>query len=485
MAEDFTPKKNELTNQDAMAIPDSTHAQDSASVALPAFDGLKKPGKISLNKRGPELPIDGLPPSVIRYIEKVCEIYHCPREFVTCSVLATAATATGKKIKINEGKYKNSLVLWFVFVARSGSNKSYPIKLISAPLRKIDAELYEAYQTELAAYLAVPAKERDGNEPRCKAIVIDDCTDERRSEILYLNNKKDEDSQQPYSDKRGAIGIYPELKGMFDSKNQYQNGGTAGISKLLRLFDCEDIKVDRRSGYTMLIKDPFCNIIGDLQTGLLRATFGSELYMTNGLNQRFLFCFAEDIDYPDRSHETLPYAIAKEWEDTVTLLYRGIYRSGDEIPATLFRCTDGIVTLSEGADRVYNTFYNALQSKKRQTDNDYIASIYSKLQIQVLRYAGIVHALEVAEEKGQRADYSVIHESTMEYAVRCMDYFEHMALTVYAKLTEAPEVKPSSEMTNAELLRALKMKFPDISQGEIARLIHKSPAYVSKVMNQK
>ena len=51
MAEDFTPKKNELTNQDAMAIPDSTHAQDSASVVLPAFDGLKKPGKISGQRR--------------------------------------------------------------------------------------------------------------------------------------------------------------------------------------------------------------------------------------------------------------------------------------------------------------------------------------------------------------------------------------------------------------------------------------------------
>ena len=376
-------------------------------------------------------------------------------------------------------------MLWFVFVARSGSNKSYPIKLISAPLRKIDAELYAAYQKEYAEYCSVPPKERDGNEPRCKAIVLDDCTDERRSEILYLNNQKDDRLTEAYSDKRGAIGIYPELKGMFDSKNQYQNGGTAGISKLLRLFDCEDIKVDRRSGFTMLIKDPFCNIIGDLQTGLLRATFGSELYMTNGLNQRFLFCIAEDIEYPERSHDTLPYAIAKEWEDTVTLLYRGIYRSGDDVPATLFRCTDGIVTLSEGADKVYNAYYNTLQSKKRLSDNDYIASIYSKLQIHVLRFAGIVHALEVAEEKGQRADYSVLHESTMEYAVRCMDYFEQMALTVYAKLTEAPDTKPPSEMTNAELLRALKMKFPDITQGDIARMIHKSPAYVSKVMNQK
>lgn len=478
MAGETLPNKTDLTGEVSQVATDVTAI---SAVSL----GRKKSGRISLNRRGPELPIDGLPASVIRYIEKVCEIYHCPREFVTCSVLATAATATGKKIKINEGKYKNSLVLWFVFVARSGSNKSYPIKLISAPLRKIDAELYAAYQKEYAEYCSVPPKERDGNEPRCKAIVLDDCTDERRSEILYLNNQKDDRLTEAYSDKRGAIGIYPELKGMFDSKNQYQNGGTAGISKLLRLFDCEDIKVDRRSGFTMLIKDPFCNIIGDLQTGLLRATFGSELYMTNGLNQRFLFCITEDIEYPERSHDTLPYAIAKEWEDTVTLLYRGIYRSGDDVPATLFRCTDGIVTLSEGADKVYNAYYNTLQSKKRLSDNDYIASIYSKLQIHVLRFAGIVHALEVAEEKGQRADYSVLHESTMEYAFRCMDYFEQMALTVYAKLTEAPDTKPPSEMTNAELLRALKMKFPDITQGDIARMIHKSPAYVSKVMNQK
>lgn len=320
MAGETLPNKTDLTGEVSQVATDVTAI---SAVSL----GRKKSGRISLNRRGPELPIDGLPASVLRYIEKVCEIYHCPREFVTCSVLATAATATGKKIKINEGKYKNSLVLWFVFVARSGSNKSYPIKLISAPLRKIDAELYAANQKEYAEYCSVPPKERDGNEPRCKAIVLDDCTDERRSEILYLNNQKDDRLTEAYSDKRGAIGIYPELKGMFDSKNQYQNGGTAGISKLLRLFDCEDIKVDRRSGFTMLIKDPFCNIIGDLQTGLLRATFGSELYMTNDLNQRFLFCIAEDIEYPERSHDTLPYAIAKEWEDTVTLLYRGIYRS--------------------------------------------------------------------------------------------------------------------------------------------------------------
>ena len=478
MAGETLPNKTDLTGEVSQVATDVTAI---SSVSL----GRKKSGRISLNRRGPELPIDGLPASVIRYIEKVCEIYHCPREFVTCSVLATAATATGKKIKINEGKYKNSLVLWFVFVARSGSNKSYPIKLISAPLRKIDAELYAAYQKEYAEYCSVPPKERDGNEPRCKAIVLDDCTDERRSEILYLNNQKDDRLTEAYSDKRGAIGIYPELKGMFDSKNQYQNGGTAGISKLLRLFDCEDIKVDRKNGFTMLIKDPFFNIIGDLQTGMLRSTFGSELFMTNGLNQRFLFSVAEDIEYPHRSHETLPYSIACEWAQTVRMLYEGIYHSPDGNHYTLVRSTDGEVSLGKEADALYDDYHNYLQDKKAMADCDYVASIYSKLQIQVLRYAGIVHVLDLAEQRGMRCDYNIMRKEPMEYAIRCMEYFEQMALLVYSRIAEQPPVVKPEQMSKTELLSTFLRLYPDVPQGQLAKLIGVSPAYISKIKSGK
>ena len=448
---------------------------------------IKKSGPVSLNS-GIELPIDGLPISIQKYINAVCAIYHCPREFVTSAVLSTASTAVGKKIKINEGKYKNSLVLWFVLVARSGSNKSYPMKLVTQPLRKIDEELYADYKKKHDAWKAIPNKERNEDEPRCPSIVLDDCTDERRSEILFINNDTDAEANEnsgSYGAKRGAIGIYPELKGMFDSRNQYQNGGTAAISKLLRLFDCEDIKVDRRNGFTMLIKDPFCNIIGDLQTGMLRPTFGSELFMTNGLNQRFLFCVVENIEYPKRSNEKLPYEIAARWNLTVRLLYEGIYHDGMGGHATLFRSTDGDVTLSEGADRLYEQYFNDLQEKKNRADSDYESAIYSKLQIQVLRYAGIVHALEVAEEKGQRSDYYSLHESTMAYAIRSMEYFERMALLVYHKLVDPPEIKTISNLTNAEFIPEFFRRYPKVSQNAFAQLTGVSPAYISKVMKKK
>ena len=447
---------------------------------------IKLSGKTSLSEK-PELPIDGLPASVREYIETVCDIYRCPREFVITAVLATTATAIGKKIKVNEGKYRNSLVLWFVSVARSGSNKSYPMKLVTQPLRKIDEELYASYKKQHDEWKSVPIKDRSGDEPKCPAIVLDDCTDERRSEILFMNNDTCDDGTPTTRSgtKRGAIGIYPELKGMFDSKNQYQNGGTVGISKLLRLFDCEDIKVDRKNGFTMLIKDPFCNILGDLQTSMLRPTFGSETFMSNGLNQRFLFCVAEDIEYPERSHATLPIDVSSRWAQTVRMLYEGIYHDIGGCHHTLFRSTDGLVSLGSDADRLYNEYYNCLQCKKATSTTDYESAIYSKLQIQCLRYAGIVHALEVAEEKGMRDDYNIMHGNTMEYAIRCMDYFEKMALLVYKKIAE-PSLSTAQPMTTkADVIRSFLTCYPNVSQNALASLIGCSAAYISKIINQK
>lgn len=436
----------------------------------------------------PELPIDGLPASIQRYINAVCEVYHCPREFVTTAVLATASTAIGKKIQIVDDKYRNSLVLWFVAVARSGSNKSYPMRLVSSPLREIDHELYLGYRKEDKEYKAIPQKERTGDPPKCPGIVIDDCTDERRSEILFLNSDTAEETEAPssnYNSKRGAIGIYPELKGMFDSKNQYQNGGTAGISKLLRLFDCEDIKVDRKNGLTLLIRNPFCNILGDLQTGMLKSTFGSELFMTNGLNQRFLFCIAEDIEYPKRSKGKLPFEVSAEWSQTVKMLYEGIYHyPGGDRHATLFRNTDGEVVFSNEADALYEDYYNRLQQKKEKAEDDYVASIYSKLQIQVIRYAGIVHALQVAEEKGNRSDYNMMHGDAMEYAIRCMDYFEKMALKVYDKIRDKTTQAPATE-TSADFICKFFERYPKVSQNQFANLVGVSPAYISKILKNR
>lgn len=123
------------------------------------------------------------------------------------------------------------------------------------------------------------------------------------------------------------------------------------------------------------------------------------------------------------------------------MLYDGIYHNNYGGHHTLFRSTDGIVDFSAEADALYNDYYNSLQVKKLLAKSDYESSIYSKLQIQAIRYASVVHALEVVEEKCARSDYYILHGNTMEYAIRCMDYYEKMAKLVYSKLVDQPEIK--------------------------------------------
>ena len=91
----------------------------------------------------------------------------------------------------------------------------------------------------------------------------------------------------------------------------------------------------------------------------------------------------------------------------------------------------------------------------------------------------------MAEEKGERSDYYSLHESTMAYAIRCMGYFERMALLVYHRLVDPPEVKTISGLTNAEFIPEFFRRYRHVSYNAFANLIGVSPAYVSKVMNKK
>lgn len=115
-------------------------------------------GKLRLHE-DVELPIDGLPPLVQEYINEIVRVYHCPIEFPTVAVFSVIASAIGKRVKITDRKYTNPLMLWFVNVAISGSNKTQPVKEVLRPLFEINKENYRKYEAEYELWKA--DKERD------------------------------------------------------------------------------------------------------------------------------------------------------------------------------------------------------------------------------------------------------------------------------------------------------------------------------------
>lgn len=420
--------------------------------------------KLSSNENGMfslheevELPIDGLPVVVQQYINEIVRVYHCPIEFPTVAVIAVFATTIGKRVKVTDGKYTNPLMLWFINVAPSGSNKTQPVKEVLKPLREINRENYKAFDAEHTAWKA--DRDRDEcNPPMFNQILVSDTTDEARNKIFQ-------------SCSTGILGHYPEFKGFLDDQERYNKGGY--VDKLLRMYDYDDIYINRKGDEKpLVISDAFMCILGDIQPALLAPTFGTPQYMVSGLDTRFLFTMPKMFEFPDREKESMNGEIVANWRSIIRQTYNSNF-------------TDcGIVSFSPQGDALYNEYFNMLQRKKTTVSNStgdyYLMSLYSKLQIQAMRLAGIVHLMGIINSPFG-FNYLQVSQEAMEYTIRCMQYFEQSALEVYERLRGLTPNAPKPT-TQADLIRQFKRDVGIVNQRAFAEGIGKDPSYISKIL---
>lgn len=412
-----------------------------------------------------ELPIHGLPKDMQESIEYYAQAYSCPREFVTVAVFSAISTIAGNRVRITDGLYTNTLSLWWVNIAPSGSNKTQPVKAIVNGIVKLDDDLHEQYLHDLAEWNRKEENTGSSPRPQYKTLLVGDMTEESRHSILNNNPN-------------GVLGYYPEVKGFFDDLERYNKGGA--ISRVLRLWDNDDIKVTRKGEpEPLVIKRPFMNILGDLQPSLLQETFGSKAFMNSGLNQRFLFCFPDDVPFPERKKQQYDLYKDNFVPSCIQALYYNTYENGQPI------ITSDMIVLSLEADAVYNEYYNKLQQLKTEANDDYKSSLYSKAQIQVLRLAGIIHVIKsLVPVEGFRFDQ--LWDDTMKYAVECMDYFIKSALKVYDTITNtAPATHNNhSSMSDSEMLYMFAQRFPINNYSLFAQCINKDRSYVFRKLKQ-
>ena len=143
-----------------------------------------------------------------------------------------------------------------------------------------------------------------------------------------------------------------------------------------------------------------------------------------------------------------------------------------------FSVTGGKLYLRGEAKKIYIDYYNSLQVKKTNAD-DYLSSVYSKLQIHVIRWSAIAHIL------GNDPTSVDITTEEMEYSVRCMDYFERCALKVYRTLLEGRgnrhEVK---SMGKEEMIANVYHCTNPVSQRAVADALGISQPFISKCLKK-
>ena len=416
-------------------------------------------GKLRLHQEA-ELPIAGLTMMAQDYINEVVRVYKCPREFPTVALLSAFSTTIGKRVKITDGKYTNPLMLWFVNVAPSGSNKTQPVKEVLKPLRDTNRRHYQEYKLEYNAWKGVKDSNED-NEPTFDQLLVGDCTEEARVRILQ-------------SAKIGSLGYYPEIKGFLDDLERYNKNG--GDEKLINLFDGDDIFVNRKGeDKPIVITNAFMNIMGDLQPSLLKSTFGTPQRLVSGLTTRFLFTMPNIQEFPKRSKESMDDYIAGDWRGVIRNLYEENLSEWNPI-------------LIEGeSDELYNEYFNSLQVKKEEvkatTEDNFILSLYSKLQIQAMRLAGIIHLINVINSPSGFT--RKVSAQNMEYTIRCMKYFEKTALAVYELICGGPPMPFGGKITQEQAIREFNKYVKITNQAWFAKGIGKAPSLVNRALNSK
>ena len=406
--------------------------------------------KDMIDDAGAILPVDGLSPNATEMLRKVASSLQCPVDIALSAMFATVGVAMGKRVIIDDGKYRNYPCLWVCVVAPSGSNKSTPIRFFLQPLKDRDSYNYGVYREELRAYRQ--AGDDKGDKPVFKQYVISDSTPEARNQVLSVNPN-------------GILLYRDELKGMIDDFCRYAKSGE--LSQMLSMFDSDTIVVNRKSDEPLLIKDPFMSIIGSIQPSVLVDTFGNDNMMNNGFNQRWLFCYPES-GMPEMYNDvSIPQSVISDWKD---FIYNLIMYD--------FSVMGGKIYIRGEAKRVYIDYYNSLQIKNAGAD-DYLSSVYSKLQIHVIRWAGVAHIL------GNSPTSIDITPEEMEYSVRCMDYFERCALKVYRMLLEGRgnrhEVK---SMGKEEMIANVYHCTSPVSQRAVADALGITKQYVSKCLKK-
>jgi hypothetical protein len=416
-----------------------------------------------------KFPYDIFPDVVNNYISHQ-SIQH---EYMAGAMLVAASTAIGNSIQLEAmDGYMVKPIMYLAIVAPPGASKSPALKKIFAPLEKLDAVLYEQHKAALKEYRsnlseAKKNKTTEPEQPQMKQALIKDSTIEMVIKILSCNPE-------------GCSIFSDELSGFLKRMNQYKDGDE--VQKWLELWSGSPVLLQRISREENKVQEPFCNVIGGIQPGVLES-LSKDDNQHNGFYHRFLFCFPTPQTKADFNSQAIPRTVIHEFYNYFDMLMQ--HRQHDK----------ETYIISGDALALYKEWFSYKNIKYNSTTSDNVKGIIAKYQDYCLRFAILIQIMN------ERSMTGIVDRNAMNGAIRLTEYFfgnMHKALKilspetpvdkltdqwreVYGKLptnfTTKTFVTISTEngITEASakmfLHRNIKKLFDKVKQGEYEKLI--------------
>lgn len=417
------------------------------------------------NEERLRFPYDIFPDEILNYIS-----YHkIQHEYIAGALLSSIATSIGNTVQLNvmDG-YKVKPILYIVVVSPAGGGKTPAMNIAFAPLEEYNMRLYDAYREsakqykqDLAAYKRDKNIKEEPTEPPLPQVLIKDSTIEMVLKILSANPV-------------GCCLQADELIGFINRMNQYKNGDD--VQKWLELWNGSPILMQRITREENYVKEPFCNIFGGIQVGVLD-TLSKDEKEHNGFFHRFLFVYPKPEDKPDFGKVNIPDHVSMNFNNYFAEI---LYLRNQ--PKSYYR-------LSQNAEDLYKQWFDYKNIQYNKAHSDQVKGIISKYQNYCLRLALVI---QVMNERTNRS--GIVSHTAMEQGIRLTEYFlGNMYKAIKILTPETPVDKLSSPYD--ELYRMLPDTFTtktaiqigsniNINEGGVKMLLSRNCNGAKKIFNQ-
>jgi len=355
----------------------------------------------------PSFPMEVLPDDLLRYVDSASISLGVAPEVFATMALTVLSSSVGNSLRVCPKKdFRVAPFLWAAIVMPSGSGKSPAMSQCMRPIKEAQQIAYAAYKDLTGIYESeLDAYRRDKNKSL-------PCPEKPTLEHFYVDNITVESLADVFEGQpRGVLCPQDELSGLVLGLNQYKGTGN-DKQHYLSLFNCQPLKIDRRSG-SRVVSNTGLAILGGIQPLVLPKIMGQESF-ADGFIQRFIFC-CPDVTPPKFSRESIPDARQKFWEQLIAWCLEiplEKHESGQVKPA--------ILTPSPAALDRWITFYD--QFAELQTILlPRMAGFIPKLHLYSLKFAGILHVIKGFVEN--RHIPATIDLETIEGAVKLVEYY--------------------------------------------------------------
>ena len=353
------------------------------------------------NKKTNLFPIDVFPKIIQEVAYEAYNKFQFSLDYLGAGILAAISSSIGNSLKVNvKNGWNEKANLFTVIVGRPGDSKSHALNFCFRPIHIKENLLFSEYSKLLIEYedeLKTDVKTKL-RRPLLNKYLISDFTPEAL--ILHHSNNK-----------RGLYIYVDELNAWIKNFNRYNSSGEA--ETYLSLWSGTTISIDRASGKSLRIEDPFIGVIGSTQISVLKS-FAKDGRSSNGFMDRLLFV------YPD-TQKTLKWNINKVDERILENYFSII---SNLIETSIEQEEPLLVPIEESAKKYLFDWQN---NRPEDYLFEYERSIEIKLQQYVIRFALILQSIH---DTANESSINKIEIFAIKGGIKLFHYFYNNAIKV-------------------------------------------------------